>query len=49
MEDDVYNGWLIPAGSTIIENTWYATGFCGTFDNQLSVEKGYFPQRIGVS
>ena len=31
MEDDVYNGWFIPAGSTIIENTWYATGLCGTF------------------
>ena len=24
MKDDVYNGWFIPAGATIIENTWYA-------------------------
>jgi len=22
MEDDVYNGWFIPAGSMIMENTW---------------------------
>jgi len=23
MEDDVYNGYLIPAGATIFENIWY--------------------------
>ena len=23
MEDDVYDGWFIPAGATIIENIWY--------------------------
>ena len=22
MEDDIYNGWFIPAGATIIENIW---------------------------
>ena len=25
MEDDIYNGWFIPAGATIIENIWYVT------------------------
>ena len=24
MEDDVYNGYFIPAGATIFENVWYA-------------------------
>ena len=24
MEDDVYNGYLIPAGATVFENIWYA-------------------------
>ena len=25
MEDDIYNGWFIPAGATIIENIWYVS------------------------
>ena len=28
MEDDVFNGWFIPAGTTIMENTWFVTRFC---------------------
>ena len=28
MEDDVYKGQFIPAGATIVDNTWYATNFC---------------------
>lgn len=24
MEDDVYEGWFIPAGATIFDNAWYA-------------------------
>ena len=31
MEDDVYNGQFIPAGTTIMDNTWYATHLCGLF------------------
>jgi len=31
MEDDVYKGQFIPAGSTIMDNTWYATWFCRLF------------------
>jgi len=30
MEDDVYKGQLIPAGATVMDNTWYAMCFCGT-------------------
>lgn len=29
MEDDVYKGWFIPAGATVMENTWYAILFDG--------------------
>ena len=29
MEDDTYKGWLIPAGATVMENTWYPTLFRG--------------------
>ena len=25
MEDDIYNGWFIPAGATIIDNVWYVS------------------------
>ena len=25
MEDDVYEGWFIPAGATVFDNPWYAT------------------------
>ena len=28
MEDDVYKGQFIPAGATIMDNTWYALHFC---------------------
>jgi cytochrome P450 len=28
-EDDVYKGQFIPAGTTIVDNTWYVTRFCG--------------------
>ena len=31
MEDDVYNGQFIPAGTTIMDNTWYATHLGGLF------------------
>ncbi len=23
MKDDIYNGWMIPEGATIINNVWY--------------------------
>ena len=29
MEDDVYNGQLIPAGTTMMSNTWYVARSCG--------------------
>jgi len=29
MEDDVYKGWFIPAGATVMENTWCAILFHG--------------------
>ena len=27
MEDDVYKGQFIPAGATIVDNTWYVTQY----------------------
>ena len=30
MEDDIYNGYFIPAGATIIENLWYVSFKCWT-------------------
>ena len=30
MEDDVYKGRFIPAGTTVMDNTWYATRFLET-------------------
>jgi len=29
MEDDVYRGFLIPAGTTVMDNAWYVARFCG--------------------
>ena len=26
-EDDIYNGYLIPAGATVVENTWWVSTF----------------------
>jgi len=31
MEDDVYKGQFIPAGATIMDNTWYAIHLCELF------------------
>ena len=31
MENDVYRGQFIPAGATIVDNTWYASQLCGLF------------------
>lgn len=28
MEDDTYKGYLIPKGTTVLANIWYATGVC---------------------
>ena len=25
MEDDVYEGWFIPAGAVVFDNPWYVT------------------------
>jgi hypothetical protein len=45
MEDDVYKGYFIPAGTTALDNVWYAIRFCGLFSgNWLSIEKGDVPQ-----
>lgn len=44
MEDDVYKGQLIPAGTTVMDNVWYVTHFVNCFDDWLSLEKGDVPQ-----
>ena len=40
MEDDVYKGQFIPAGATIIYNTWYATRRCVLLWQPVECRKG---------
>ena len=43
MEDDVYKGRLIPAGTTVMDNTWYGTRFLEAISaDKLNTEKGDF-------
>ena len=37
MQDDVYQGIFIPAGATIVDNTWYVIRFCEPFGNRLRI------------
>ena len=40
MEDDVYEGWFIPAGTTVIDNPWYVARFCELIsDVRLRIEQ----------
>ena len=40
MEDDVYGGWFIPAGTTVIDNPWYVARFCELIsDVRLRIEQ----------
>ena len=42
MKDDVYKGWFIPAGATIMDNTWYAPGSATTSGSCLSIDRAMF-------
>ena len=39
MEDDVYEGKFIPAGTTIVDNVWCVTLFCDHFRQPVEVSK----------
>jgi hypothetical protein len=50
MEDDVYKGQLLPAGTTVMDNVWYVTRFLSAFGGSLlNFEKGDVPQRVRLS
>ena len=43
MKDDIYQGFFIPAGATVMGNIWYAIRFHGTFPTvgyMLSTDAG---------
>ena len=49
-EDDVYRGFFIPAGATVIENIWYVIRVPEAHScNRLNDGKGDVLGRIGVS
>ena len=44
MEDDVYEGWFIPAGTTVIANPWFVTRVYKPFNAVLlTMVKGCSP------